>query len=269
MDMLNKRFIISLFLLNILIAVSCSENKVRSQSNLEKKNSNINMKSLDESKDEVKLKNRSENLYKEGQKESDKGKEFPYTGLIKLKKKLKKKAVTNNDRQKIKKLLRWNDVCDLDSNQYILNQQNSSLWFHPLGNQGYLIEVMCQGGASKIGYLFYYYDEGKTHPTVNLLKFEWYQENKKNGATRIVTYNHVGSALFKDSTKKLKLSYNFIGRGGCGVENTYSFKHGKPILVEMRAYYDCKIPKNPPWQTKSIRRLRKLANKTYDATNWN
>ncbi len=224
------------FFFSLLAFSTCNESKVNGQSN-----SSFN-KSIN---NQVSTKLLSEEIKEEK-------KQKPFIGVVNLEQKLKKEDLNVEDRLTTKKLLRWNDVCNLDTDKYFVNENKASMNFHILGKKEYLIEVMCQGGASKIGYLFYYYNEKKLPPTASLLKFERYATfAESKNIEKIISYNLVGAATFLSKTKKLKF-YD-------GSESIFSFKNGKSTLVELSVKIDSESDR---WKKQNLKKLKRSVTKT-------
>jgi hypothetical protein len=244
--------ICGLFVL-LLTITACNQNEVHSQSNRPQGETNSNQLNS-ASNLPIVITNNAETETGTQNKKGN-GYTLPYYGLIMLEKPLKKESLVAEDRNNLKTQFRWGDVCDLDSSVYFVNENSSSVTFHKLQEKQYLVEVMCQGGASKIGYLFYYYNEQTDRPTARLMKFEWYEGyNSQKTIGRVVSFNPVGSATFVDADKKLNI---FRGSGGADDEEiSFTFSNGKATLVEMKEKSD------NFWKKLDITKFRQTANKT-------
>lgn len=181
-----------------------------------------------------------------------------FTGLINLEQKLKKENLDHEERLNIKKLLKWGDGCDVDYDEYFVNEKKALMSFYDLGNKEYLIEVICQGGAYNFGYLFYHYSERDFSPTAKLIQFKWYNgwaDSKKTAQN--VSYNPKGSAEFLSREKRLKIFFKSAGHSGCGYENTFAFSNGKAILTETKANWNCANSVAPDnWKKQNLKKLK-------------
>jgi len=152
---------------------------------------------------------------------------------------LSKQSVTRDGRKTWREVLGWPDSCE-ESYDYP-DPALGGIAFHALGDERYLVEVVCTLGAYQGYQRYYLLDESGPQPTAWPLMFVAYEASGKQGQTlkRIQTEEVWGSPQFDASTKRLNVTHKFRGSGDCGTLAVYSFDASDPQLEALRAKTAC------------------------------
>jgi Protein of unknown function (DUF1176) len=152
---------------------------------------------------------------------------------------LSKESVTREGRKAWRQVLGWPDSCE-EGYDYP-DPALGGVAFHALGNDRYLVEVVCTLGAYQGYQRYYLLDESAPQPMARALSFVAYEASGKQGQplTRVQTEEVWGSPQFDAKSKRLSVMRKFRGSGDCGTLAVYGFDAGDPQLMTLRAKTAC------------------------------
>ena len=152
---------------------------------------------------------------------------------------LSKQSVTRDGRKAWREVLGWPASCE-EGYDYP-DATLGGVAFHALGDDLYLVEVVCTLGAYQGYQRYYLLDESGSQPIARALTFVTYEASGKQGQLlkRVQTEELWGSPQFDANNKRLSVMNKFRGSGDCGTLAVYSFAGGEPQLKALRAKTTC------------------------------
>ena len=144
-----------------------------------------------------------------------------------------KKNVTRAERASWREVLAWPEPCEEAYREsYPEGETYGGLEFHRLGRGRYLVEVVCDGGGIQPGAVFMLYDGRRARP----LRLKGFEDETEVRAL----------SKFVPATRELLLMSKADAMGTCGLFVRYSFRSGRPRVVEARRQDDCGRPDGTP-----------------------
>ncbi len=110
---------------------------------------------------------------------------------------------------------------------------------YPVGDNQYLVQMMCFMAAYQGSYEYLLYDKTAGEAQVKALKLARFQEDE-NGQIALLEEQQVGGLPeYEPGRQQLTLLTKFTGAGTCGALATYQLQGGQFQLVAYRAKFDC------------------------------
>lgn len=109
---------------------------------------------------------------------------------------------------------------------------SAGLTFLALGDDRYLVEVLCSLGAYQAAFVVAYLDERSR--SGHVMSFDDYRRNARDQLQASAEKELVGWSSFDQDTKTYAVTTKYRGVGGCGKRSTYLIRRGRAILQEIR-----------------------------------
>jgi hypothetical protein len=109
----------------------------------------------------------------------------------------------------------------------------------PLGNNRYMVMLLCYTGAYQGSYSFVVYTASDTEPSVKLLSLDVYEPDA-SGAYKPAKARAIGGLpTFDPGSQILNVYSKSRGLGDCGSWAHYQYKNNQLELIEYRAKFEC------------------------------
>ena len=184
----------------------------------------------------------------------------PFTGPIKINIPINGDESSFEERQALRKKLKWNDACNFDLEKKE-NSDAGRVWGTFWGSDKYLVQVFCDSlGAYNSNYLTYLFDT--VTKEIVLLNYEYFEQDVDKRYKKVTTWKPIGFST-DSKTQSITLLNRYYGAAQCGWEAHYKIVDGKPVLKGMRAAWGCDPGTDyDKWPKLNLSALRKKARKT-------
>lgn len=140
------------------------------------------------------------------------------------------------ERQQLRENFKWGDTCNFDLEKKE-DDDAGRVWGTFVNPDKYLIEVYCNSlGAYNSNYLTYLFDVHTKEAA--LLSYEYFERENNKRFKKTITSKPIGFSI-DPKTKVITLVNKYYGAGQCGWDASYKIVNNKPVLIGMRAEWNC------------------------------